>query len=276
MKEDIRILFTVDENYIRHIPPVLKSVQIANQNAHAQICLIAGALSEGSVAGLRDYCEKLGFSFSLFQTPESLFADALVNRHYSKAMYYRLLASEILPDSWDRVLYLDPDVLVINSLLPLWNMQLEGNCFAAASHLEEEGVVDTINKFRLDETNIYFNTGVMLMDLRKSRETINKEEIFSFIDGNNKLLLPDQDVFNALYGGITLPIPDEIWNYDVRRYSRYLIKSAGAMNDEWVMKNTAILHFCGKEKPWDRHYRYRFGNLYKHYENLSRKERCIL
>lgn len=49
-------------------------------------------------------------------------------------MYYRLLAAEILPQDMERILYLDPDVLVINSLVPLWNMKLEeGVCFAAAT-----------------------------------------------------------------------------------------------------------------------------------------------
>ncbi|EKU16813.1 glycosyl transferase family domain protein [Streptococcus intermedius BA1] len=30
-----------------------------------------------------------------------------------------------------------------------------------------------------------------------------------------KLFLPDQDVLNALYGHLTLQIPDELYNYDV-------------------------------------------------------------
>lgn len=57
-------------------------------------------------------------------------------------MYYRLLASHILPASLKRVLYLDPDILVINPLRPLWDLDLQGNVFAAASHI---GVVDVMN-----------------------------------------------------------------------------------------------------------------------------------
>ena len=49
-------------------------------------------------------------------------------------MYYRLLAPRLLPASLHRVLYLDPDILVINPLTPLWETDLKGNLFGAASH----------------------------------------------------------------------------------------------------------------------------------------------
>jgi lipopolysaccharide biosynthesis glycosyltransferase len=35
------------------------------------------------------------------------------------------------------------------------------------------------------------------------------------------------------------------------------------------MENTAILHFCGKKKPWQELYTGEFHSLYKHYERLA-------
>lgn len=63
------------------------------------------------------------------------------------------------------------------------------------------------------------------------------------------LLLPDQDVFNLLYGAHTLQV-DNIWNYDARYYSVYQLKIEGKCNIDWVMQNTVFLHFCEKQKPW--------------------------
>lgn len=37
------------------------------------------------------------------------------------------------------------------------------------------------------------------------------------------------------------------------------------------MAHTAVLHFCGKAKPWRRGYLHRFGILYKHYMELTRR-----
>ena len=36
------------------------------------------------------------------------------------------------------------------------------------------------------------------------------------------LILPDQDVFNMLYGREPKPVEDALWSYDVRNYSKYL------------------------------------------------------
>ena len=83
----------------------------------------------------------------------------------------------------------------------LWNMKLEeGMCFAAASHTTEEGILDNINRIRLETSSVYFNTGVLLMDLTKCRELVRRDDIFSFIrDNGYKFILPDQDVFNATF-----------------------------------------------------------------------------
>ena len=84
-----------------------------------------------------------------------------------------------------------------------------------------------------------------------------------------ELLLPDQDVLNALYGRRILEIDDSIWNYDARNYNNYLLRSAGVCDMDWVMENTAVLHFCGWAKPWQKGYIHRFSILYKHYMALT-------
>ena len=79
-------------------------------------------------------------------------------------------------------------------------------------------------------------------------------------------------MFNILYGDQTVPVDDVIWNYDVRNYSKYLIRSTGKHNLYWVMHNTAVLHFRGKSKPWHEDYKNPFGMLYLHYMNLTEQK----
>ena len=79
------------------------------------------------------------------EVPDGLFTDAPVVRYYSRAMYYRLLAGSLLPRQLNRILYLDPDILVINPLRPLWEMDLEGRLFAAAAHT---GKTDLANQVK--------------------------------------------------------------------------------------------------------------------------------
>ena len=75
-----------------------------------------------------------------------------------------------------------------------------------------------------------------------------------------------EDILKGLYNTRILPIDECLWNYDARQYEKYRLGSQGEKNMDWVMRNTAILHFCGKSKPWKKKYRGRFLSLYKHYE----------
>ena len=84
-------------------------------------------------------------------------------------------------------------------------------------------------------------------------------------------MLPDQDVLNALYSSRILELDDALWNYDARNFKNYLMRSNGVADMEWVIDHTAVLHFCGRAKPWKPHYRHRFGMLYLHYEQLTRR-----
>ena len=101
----------------------------------------------------------------------------------------------------------------------------------------------------------YFNSGVLLKDLEQCRKEIVPEEVFAFSQEHKAtLLLPDQDILNAMYGGRILPLDDIIWNYDARNYNSYRLRSYGKADMDWVMAHTAILHFCGRAKPWKKGY----------------------
>ncbi len=132
--------------------------------------------------------------------------------------------------------------------------------------------MNNINQFRLGTEAKYFNSGVLLIDVDVGRREIIPEDIFRYASIHAKeLLLPDQDILNAMYGNRTMELDDYIWNYDARNYNTYLLRSGGMSDLDWVVRNTAILHFCGKAKPWKPGYFHRFGVLYKHYMQLTRR-----
>jgi len=201
--------------------------------------------------------------------PEELFSSAKTTDRYPKEMYYRLLSAFVLPDDVEKILYLDPDILVINPIDELWNLEMDNFMFAAASHTRLTDTVNEMNKMRLGTDNDYYNSGVMLMNVARCRENVKPEEIFHYLDEHGpELVLPDQDVLNALYGSEIIPLDDARWNLDVRYCANYLIRSGGNHTPGWIIENTSILHFCGREKPWKKGYRRRFGTLYRHYMNL--------
>ena len=267
----MNLLLTLDENYLMPCKVMLYSFFASNpEERGVSVYLLHSAIPDSKLKELEGYCSGFGAVLKPIAVDAALFEKAPTNKRYPKEMYYRLLSPLILPQELERVLYLDPDMLIINSLRPLWELDFDGKVFAAASHTGLTEMANGINRVRLDTEHEYFNSGVICMDLNAARNLVTAEDVFACVRKHEReLILPDQDVFNMLYGKQTLPVDDVIWNYDVRNYSKYLFRSAGKHNLNWVMQNTAVLHFCGKNKPWQEDYRNPFGMLYLHYRNLT-------
>ena len=268
----MELLVTVDKNYIQPLQVMLTSLYMNNPGEDVELYLLHSKLQEKELEPLEKQCGRLGYKFFPVKIEDSWFSQAPVTKQYPREMYYRLLAPCFLPQKLHRILYLDPDILVINSLKPLWETDMKGRLFAAAAHTGKTNLANNINQVRLGTTHKYFNSGVLLINLDQGRKEILPEEIFQYAGEHAKeLLLPDQDILNAVFGSRTLELDDYLWNYDARNYSTYLLRSGGVCDMDWVMGNTGILHFCGKTKPWQAGYIHRFGILYKHYMQINRR-----
>ena len=270
MPERTNLLVSLNEAYIPQLRVLLVSLRLNNPALSCDVYLLHRDIPAAALERLARELDALGYTLLPIAVDGSLFDAAKVTKQYPQEMYYRLLAGRLLPERVHRALYLDPDILVINPIDALLDIDLGGKLFAAASHSGKAELAGGVNRVRLGTEHDYYNSGVLLMDLDACRREIVPEDVFGYVrEHAGELLLPDQDVLNALYGGRILPLDDAVWNYDARNYSSYLVKSLGEADVRWVMSHTAILHFCGREKPWKPHYRHRFGALYLHYMSLT-------
>lgn len=88
--------------------------------------LLHSAIPAEKLEELASFCAALGAALRPIAVDAALFESAPTSKRYPKEMYYRLLSPLILPREVERVLYLDPDMLIINPLRPLWEMDLYG------------------------------------------------------------------------------------------------------------------------------------------------------
>ena len=268
----INLLATLDRNYLPQLKVMLTSLYVNNPEDSFSIFILHSNLTDENTDEIAAWCARRQWRFFPIIVDSKLFKEAPVSSQYPKEMYYRLLAPHLLSHDIRRIIYLDPDTLVINPVRALWETDLKDCIFAAAAHTGVTEIANGVNRIRLKTESDYYNSGVLLFNLERGRREIIPNEIFTFVEKHEKeLLLPDQDLLNMMYWKQILPLDDSIWNYDARNYSNYLIRSAGTCNTDWVMKNTSILHFCGKAKPWKPGYIYRFGILYKHYMQLAER-----
>ncbi|MCI1902905.1 MAG: glycosyltransferase family 8 protein [Enterococcaceae bacterium] len=270
--QKIDILVTVDENYLEPLKTMLYSLHQNDPQQAFTIWLIHEKIPTAAVKELREMLIGLGSTLEERRVAPELLKGAPTAERYPKEMYFRLLSGAILPKTLKKVLYLDPDILVINPLQKLWQTDLEGNMFAAAIHAGMTNLSYRINTLRLGADRGYFNSGVMLIDLEKARTQVKLQDIYDALAKyKNLLVLPDQDILNYLYGRSIKEVPEEIWNYDTRQFLSYLTRSFGKYDTRWTMQHTAILHFCGKPKPWEEKNGNKFTILYFHYEQMRRR-----
>ena len=277
MKDKIDILVTLDENYTKPLKVLLYSIYQNNPGESFRIWIVNEDIPTEKILEIKKLTDLYNWELYDEKVSSDFFSDAPTIERYPKEMYYRLLSGEILPKHITKVLYLDPDILVINPLRQLWETDLEGNMIAAASHTGITGITKDINNIRLGTTHSYFNSGIMLIDLDKARELIHMKDISEALNKYSiQLILPDQDLINLLYGYYIKEVPEELWNYDTRKYLSYFTKSLSEHDIHWVMKNTSILHFCGRPKPWDEKSDDKFTALYLDYQTqLERLEESL-
>lgn len=275
MKE-INLLFAIDSNFLRPLETTLLSLNtnVSSQSKLHIFVIHGGSLGLDSADGrsLNNYCKALNIKYTPILVNSNDFSDAPVSERYPETIYYRLLAHRYLPTDIDRILYLDADILCINDFLKLYDENIDEYYYAAASHSGLTELTTVVNKVRLRsyESEGYFNSGVLLINLDLVRQNVHAQDIYDYISTNRyNLLLPDQDVLNGLYGDKIKKIPDELYNFDVRKIMTYQLISNGDWDLDWTINHTVFLHFCGKEKPWFKKYRGRFDSLYKHYEHQS-------
>ena len=201
---------------------------------------------------------------TLVQVPDGLFEGFPESSRYPLQIYYRLAAPLLLPDSLGRVLYLDVDTVVLNSLEPLYTSDFAGSAFMACSHTTR--FLDRINQVRLglDDGVRYLNSGVLMLNLAELRRTLRLEDIRAYAERYKKrLILPDQDILTALFGDRALVLDSRIYNMTDRLYIRCSATPSEKLSLDWVRRNTVVIHYLGKPKPWQKSYIGPLGVFYQ-------------
>lgn len=262
----MNLLFAINRNFIPLLLSCLHSIALrGGADSYDTYILHSDLLpeDEASITTSVDKCTTCRF----IPVPTELFEGFPETKRYPAQIYYRLAAPHVLPKTLDRVLYLDVDTVVINSLRDLYQTDFEGNLFAACTHTK--AFLEKFNQFRLKtEKDVpYINTGVMMMNLPLLREQFDLGAIREYgLEHQRQLVLPDQDILTALYGDRVKIVDTLKYNLSDRTLSFY---NADPLNTDldldWVRENSVIIHYFGRNKPWKDSYRGILDVFYRQY-----------
>ncbi|PEG96303.1 glycosyl transferase family 8 [Lactobacillus sp. UMNPBX9] len=245
--ECINIAICIDDNYCQHINPMVYSIE-KNTRERVRIHIVYYKLKAESLENILKLNELLtNVELKLCKVKEYQYdwlSKFKENRLPTEA-YFRLLLPELLPDV-KRILYLDVDMLILDSLGELYRTDLENNILGVVRDFpftNYKDYKDSWSYFLLGKFgNRYFNSGMLLMDLVAMRENNIVRRFMEFIlKTSQHYLLGDQDAFNIFFF-YNVKILEDRYNYI-------------AENQKILQKTNlevTVMHYCGysNPKPW--------------------------
>ncbi len=248
----IEIACAADETYAPHAAAMLHSLGVAHRSvAVTAHVLHPPGLPATTTDRLREVANATGASIVFHEIGDGTVRDLPAMGRISRVMWYRLALPDLLPDT-SRLLYLDCDTLVLESLTPLWELDLQDQGLAAVTNVFPPDLVHRPDDLGIPRQS-YFNSGVLLLDLAAWRRHRFSERIVELARSRpGRLVFPDQDALNVELHDRWLPLHPR-WNcQNSILYFSTAEDLLGPAPAAEARAHPAILHFEGPEsaKPW--------------------------
>ena len=229
---EIPIFFAVDNGYCPFLAVAIQSlIDNASPENNYLIKILNTDVSEENKKKIGKYeRENVDIEFVDLNYYIQKVKDKLYTRdYYSKTTYFRLFLPNLYPQ-YDKVLYLDSDIVVLDDIAKLYNTDMGDNLVAAAP----DDVIQSMPVFQeyvekvvgVADYRRYFNAGILLMNLHELRRFKFQEKFIYLLDRIKFAVAQDQDYLNRLCKGRVklldrtwdrMPIPDpKIRTQDVK------------------------------------------------------------
>lgn len=250
----MNIAFTITDNYTPFCGVALCSLLENNKNIHFNVYIVVDNISETNKEMLIKQGEKYHATIEIVYLKKSQIEHiqhiaSLYNGQYNKSVLCRLYLSSLI--DVDEILYLDSDLIVSQNIGSIDKIGKDYSLKAVADLFR----MSDYHRLHLDHTkHVYFNSGVLFINLKYWREKSIEKKIVEWLETNTgNVWLFDQDALNAVLAGTV--------DYLHPRYncmSLMFAKDSYLCNRIWykdlkevkeATKNPAIIHFVG-QKPW--------------------------
>ncbi len=264
-KPIVPVVFAADDNYV---PQLTTTVYSAMKNADPtyfyDVVVLQRNIAWDKQERLRDFFKQfpnMSLRFTNVERELSGYDLSTNNAHISIETYYRFLIQKLLP-FYDKVLYLDSDIVINGDISKLYNTDLQGKLLGAirdidflanlnVKHGKRMGYAKNVLKMK--NPYDYFQAGVLVLNTKAMRERYTIKQWLTYAS-NPAFIYNDQDVLNAHCEGEVLYLPWE-WNvvHDCGgRVGNLFVQAPNDIYDAYMKSrnNPKIIHYAGFQKPW--------------------------
>lgn len=262
IEEPIVLVCSADENYAMPMTVMLCSV-LANLKTAAPLLIsvldggIQHATKQKVLRSLRS--QPAPFHLEWLQPDHTLLQGLPLCHRYTLAAYYRLLIPEALPAHLNKVIYLDCDMVVQGNLADLWQLEV-GDHYVLAVQDDYQPVVSSrggcgLSNYRelgLHPEQPYFNSGLLVINLKKWREDAIGRQVLEFSRQNwASIQNADQDGLNAVFRGNWGHLSEQ-WNQmpGIYSYASWQESPYDAIAFQSLRETPYIVHYTNAPKPW--------------------------
>ena len=252
---ELNIIFTIDEKFIQHFSVTLVSILENNADLKLTFYVIHDIVCQDNLIKVVEFAEeKYNIKINLIQIDPNTFNSFTTNLHYSKAVYFRLLFTEILPDAIDKMLFIDADTVVTGSLRSLADYNFGDLMLLCVNDVQQDHHIKRLHDLGFPISH-YFNAGVLLINLKGWRGVGAAKDLMELAETYmSRISWWDQDLLNMYFYGR--------WDYMDNTFNGIDLK------DENQPPPT-IIHFSGPFKPWLYRFDPPFKRLYWQYLKLT-------
>ncbi|RCL00263.1 MAG: Glycosyl transferase family 2 protein [Candidatus Tokpelaia sp. JSC188] len=274
-KERIPIVFACDDNYVKYLSVTLQSI-IDNASQNKSYCIIVLdcgikqcfiSIIEKQISKYKNFSLHFISIETFLQENKQSFKE---KDYFTASIYGRLLIPEIC-STFDKVIYIDTDMIFRRDISELMLLDLKDDYIAAVIdskvEIERRGDPWWSNYFKkklsLETSNFYVNSGLLVFNLKKWRSLSIHEQCIDLLAESTGFILPDQDVINMICKN-RIHYLDQSWNcmqhtMDIlndKTTIRALSESLFLENliTEYNMaydSSNSVLHYTSNKKPWN-------------------------
>lgn len=269
----MNIATALNRKYIGYTYVMITSFLENNRDEHNTVYLLNHELTkedeEKFITDFQNYDADIVF----LKINREIFTDQFpVTQVWSMETYYRLFLMDILPESVERILYLDVDMIINQSVKDFYYSDFGGKllkvCKNAGGYLDQNERLNNKQKEMLhdmlEKGFEYFNAGMLLMNIADLRKKYCFQSYLDAIyEWNFEMGAPDQDILNYLHW-------NQIEYVDAKKYNYFSrIAHEQGIDYERGKKELCIIHYTD-EKPWEtKNYHYPIEQIWWDYAKLT-------